>query len=128
MTTPLHRPAGTVVGVAPTRLPPAMRPRLAGWCKIGVDFCNRVGAPRVAQLIMALELALLDLAAADLRIGALEQRASKAERELARARARIGELQQDESRRAAAEFSGEPTQVRPDTDPTIARCRTTGGR
>ena len=121
-----HRPATTYVGLAPTRLPASVRPRLARLCKIGVEFCHRVGAPRVGQLIMALELAMLDLATAELRIAEWERRARKAESELATARARIAELQQDDARLAASEFAAEPTRVRPEGDPAVARCRTRG--
>jgi hypothetical protein len=119
-----HVPNTTQVGIAPTRLPPTMRTRLAGWCKIGIDFCNKVGAPRVGQLIMALELALLDLAASELRLQQLERRARKAESELAGARAVIEQLRQEAARVAAEEFVAEPTRVRPDADPVVARCRT----
>jgi hypothetical protein len=146
-----HRPASTLVRVAPTRLPQDERKRLARIAQCGADaFARhaktlRVDAPERAEraelcreLCLGLEIALLDLAGAELRAENAEGRARRAESELATVRRQIEFLRQEDARAMAAEFQAVPTQVRAETTIpesvsvlTVApapRTRTSGGR
>lgn len=118
----------TQVRIAPTRIPEHARVRLARLARRGAEVCGRHGAPLLAEMAQALEIALLDIASGELRAGNAESRARRAERDLAAAcaelrvaRATIAELQVDLASRVHAEFS-EPTAARPAPE-LIARCR-----
>lgn len=121
-----HRPSPTLVRVAPTRLPDHVRPRLARLARRGAEVCSKAGARLLTEISMALEIALLDLAGAELRATNAETRARRAERELGQARATIIDLQQDLATRVHSEFQ-EPTAARSDPD-LLARCRAGGPR
>lgn len=118
-----RQPQVTQVRVAPTRLPRTVRARLAKWCVRGIEFCHKVDAPFLCQMLMGLEIALVDLAGAELRAENAENRARAAELELAKVRRTLAKLQSEHARAAAAEFEGEPTAAR-EVTAMISRCRT----
>lgn len=87
------RPGGTMVGLAPTRLPASVRPRLMKLARRGADVCRKYGAKLLAEISLGLEVALLDLQVAEQRAKAAEKERQTVITELGEARARIYELE-----------------------------------
>lgn len=116
---------GTQVRVAPTRLPERVRPRLARLARRGAEVCTQHGAGLLGEICYTLEIALLDLASAELRASNAELRARRAERDLAAAQSELRALQAAIAR--AAEFAEQPTLAREAPAPLVARCRTEVG-
>lgn len=115
-------PTVTQVRVAPTRLPQDVRSRLTRLARRGAEVCSKHGAGLLAEICTALEIALLDLASAELRATNAERRARRAEGDLAKATATIRELRADIAERARLEFAEESTTTREDPA-LIAKCR-----
>lgn len=114
------RPAVTQVRVAITRIPEEHRPRLTRLARRGAEVCRKHGAKLLAEISLALEIALMDLAGAELRAANAEFRARRAERDLASAIQRIAQLK---IRSKVKEFDdGQTTATRSDPD-LIAKCR-----
>lgn len=76
----------TQVGIAVTRLPEDARRNLLALAQRGYEFCVKIDARNAAKLCDGLSLAIMDLAA-------MEVRAQRAERSLALARRRIVDLE-----------------------------------
>lgn len=114
-------PTVTQVRVAPTRIPQEVRSRLTRLARRGAEVCNKHGAELLAEICTALEIALLDLASAELRATNAERRARRAESDLAQATAQIRMLQADLAERIRAEFE-EPTRTRERAE-LVAECR-----
>lgn len=89
----MNRPVVTEVRVAPTRLPPERRPRLRRLARRGAEIFARYGAPLQKEMAVALEIALLDLEAAETRAKSAERRARESEKLYGEARARCKELE-----------------------------------
>lgn len=127
----------TMARVAPTRLPEHARRRLTKLAVHGGDALRRHAkalrpteperarrADLCAEMALGLELALMDLAGAELRALNAEGRARRAESELAAARKEAADLQLALAQRAHEEFD-EPTRSLDDPD-LIERCRQGG--
>lgn len=111
----------TRVRIAPTRIPAAERPGLARLARRCNEVCTQHGAPLQAHVGLALEVALLDIASAELRAENAEQRARRAERDLAAAQRKVLDLERTLADRARDEFE-EPT--RTCTNPhLVQQCR-----
>lgn len=89
-----RRPGVTKVRVLPTRLPAEVRPRLARLAHAAHQHCRAAGAKLQAEVSLALEIALVDLAGAELRERNMVDRMRRAEHELGLANARLRELEQ----------------------------------
>jgi hypothetical protein len=111
----------TRVRIAPTRIPVDIRPRLARLAQRGYQVCSKAGAPLQAEAFDMLGIALLDIAALELRAEGAEARARRAERDLAAAQAKIRALEQDIAERVRAEFE-ESTRTA-DLNPLAEACR-----
>lgn len=134
MSDAIHRTAHTQVRVAPTRIPPGIRPRLAQLAARGCEVFRRHSAAMrsidreararradlLGEMCSSLELALLDVASSELRAENAESRARRAEQDLAIARKTIIALQADIAR--AAEFTDQPTAAR-EAPALVARSR-----
>jgi len=83
----------TKARVLPTRIPPHVRPRLTRLARRGHEVCRKHGAKLLAEISMALEVALVDLAGNEARASDAERRARRAELELGHAKHRILELE-----------------------------------
>lgn len=88
-----RRPGVTKVRVLPTRLPAEVRPRLARLARRTNEVCRAAGARLQAEVGLALEVALVDLAGAELRERNMVERMRSAEHELGLATARMRELE-----------------------------------
>lgn len=93
MTDRSDRPGVTRTRVAINRLPPEHRPRLVRLARRAHQVCRSHGAKLLAEVSLALEVAILDLEGAELRAGNAERRARGSEAALGVARARIVELE-----------------------------------
>lgn len=94
----MSTPQVTQVKVIPTRLPTHMRPRLARLARRGSEVCRKHGAALLAEISIALEVALVDLAGAELRERNASDRMRAAELEVGKLRTRIKELEQNAKR------------------------------
>lgn len=102
----------TKVRVLATRIPLDVRPRLARLAKRGFEVCRQHGAKLQSEAFYALGVALVDLAATELRAEGAEARARRAERDLAEARRLVAALERDIADRELAGFAAEvPTRV-----------------